>query len=62
MIKIECTSCRDCFEPKEIKYTDGKMPDNLDRDQMIDYAKESGVRFDCPECGEVQYLSDCEFF
>lgn len=62
MIKIECIFCRNCFEPKKIKYANGKIPENLDYDQLKDYAIDSGIRFDCPECGKVMYLSDCEFF
>jgi len=62
MIKIECTCCRECFEPKEIKYSTSRIPENLNREEMIVYAEESGIRFDCPKCEEVQYLSDCEIF
>ena len=61
-LKIECVCCRECFEGKSIKISTLEIPIISDSDEMMDFADDSGVEFDCPECGERQFLSDCEFF
>jgi hypothetical protein len=60
-VKIECCNCRDCFEIKDIKYKNAEIPE-LSKDNLVEYANYSGVRFDCPECNEIVYLSDCEIY
>lgn len=61
-IKIECIHCRECFTTEDIEYATETIPKGLDEDDLREFAEESEVRFDCPECEEVQYLSDCEIF
>ncbi len=61
-MKIECCHCRECFEPEKIEYSDGQIIETDDIEEMKNYAEDSGVRFDCPHCEEVQYLSDCDFY
>ncbi len=61
-LKVECICCRECYDLSElgIDYTECK--DATDRDSVYDFATYEGAEFDCPDCGERQYLSDCELF
>jgi len=59
---IECICCRECFKPSKIKHSTIKIENNDDCDELMQFAEQSGAEFDCPECGERQYLSDCELY
>lgn len=71
-VYIECPSCRET--PTDINWREYNIgvenlgADNIpkegfeDIDDFYEFAENTGTRLDCPECGEVCYLSDCEGF
>ena len=58
---IECVSCGEEFKIERILYSNEEIPD-LDSDELKNWAEETGVRFDCPICEDVMYLSDCNIY
>ena len=60
-IRVECICCQECPSIEELSLTES-ISNCETKEDVENFAIESGAEFDCPECGERQYLSDCELY
>lgn len=61
-ILIECLCCHECITKDDIVYKTHSIPATRSVEELENFAEETGVEFDCPQCEERMYLSDCELF